>query len=178
MTYRSDCSLPDEPLELIADQGLDVLPELIRTVINAAMHIERQDHLGVGPYERSPERAHVRLHPAHVGQAGAFRPRNVQHGCRMVQPDDPCTILGERRGDSSCATGHLQHGFAAWLHPPGQPLVKGHLTRPVRHGDIIELGQPPWNRLIHLPSISCPRRRGRLCPSSSPSTLFLLRPPA
>jgi hypothetical protein len=42
MTYQTDCTLPDELLEQIADQGLDVLPKLIRTVINTAMQIERQ----------------------------------------------------------------------------------------------------------------------------------------
>lgn len=56
MTYKTDCTLSNELLDQIADQGLDVLPELIRTVINVAMQIERQKHLGVGPYERSPER--------------------------------------------------------------------------------------------------------------------------
>jgi transposase-like protein len=35
---------------------LDVLPELIRTIINTAMQLERQNHLGAGLYERSPER--------------------------------------------------------------------------------------------------------------------------
>jgi len=34
MTYQTDCTLPDELLEQIADQGLDVLPELIRSNIN------------------------------------------------------------------------------------------------------------------------------------------------
>jgi putative transposase len=56
MTYKTDCTLPDELLDQIAEQGLDILPELIRTMINAAMQIERQNHLGVAPYERSPER--------------------------------------------------------------------------------------------------------------------------
>ncbi|HET6446910.1 MAG TPA: hypothetical protein VFI27_20275 [candidate division Zixibacteria bacterium] len=42
MTYKTDCTLLDELLEQIADQGLDVLPELIRTVINTAMQIEWQ----------------------------------------------------------------------------------------------------------------------------------------
>ena len=32
------------------------MPELIRILLNAAMRAERQKHLGVGPYERSPER--------------------------------------------------------------------------------------------------------------------------
>lgn len=56
MTYQSDCTLPDELLEQIAEQGLDVLPELIQTLINTAMQLERQKHLGAGLYERSPER--------------------------------------------------------------------------------------------------------------------------
>jgi hypothetical protein len=42
MTHLTDRALPDELLEQIADQGLDVLLELIRTVINTAMKIERQ----------------------------------------------------------------------------------------------------------------------------------------
>ena len=56
MTYQTDCTLPAELLEQIAQQGFDVLPDLIQTVINAAMQLERQKHLGVGPYERSAER--------------------------------------------------------------------------------------------------------------------------
>lgn len=33
MTYQTDCTLPDELLEQIADQVRDVLPELIRRLI-------------------------------------------------------------------------------------------------------------------------------------------------
>ena len=35
MTYRDDFTLPAEMLEQVASQGLEVLPELIRVVINA-----------------------------------------------------------------------------------------------------------------------------------------------
>jgi putative transposase len=56
MTYRAEYSIPDDLLEEIAEQGLDVVPELIRILINAAMRIERQRYLGVEPYERSPQR--------------------------------------------------------------------------------------------------------------------------
>ena len=37
MTYKTDFTLPDELLEQIVDRGLDVLPGLIRTIINTAM---------------------------------------------------------------------------------------------------------------------------------------------
>ena len=53
MTYQTDCTLPEELLEQIAQQGLDVLPDIIRTVINTAMQIERQNHLSAAPYERT-----------------------------------------------------------------------------------------------------------------------------
>ena len=56
MTYQHDFTLPTELLEQISSQGLDILPELIRVMINSAMQVEHQKYLGVGPYERSPER--------------------------------------------------------------------------------------------------------------------------
>ena len=40
MTYKQDCTLPDELLYKIAEQGLEALPELNRTIINTAMQIE------------------------------------------------------------------------------------------------------------------------------------------
>jgi len=66
MTYQADCTLP--LLEQLATDGLDALPDLIRMVINTAMQIERQHHLGVGPYERSPERQ---------GYANGYKPKTV-----------------------------------------------------------------------------------------------------
>ena len=45
MTYRKDFSLPAELLEQVSKHGLDILSELIRVVINAAMQAERQQYL-------------------------------------------------------------------------------------------------------------------------------------
>ena len=56
MTYREDFTLPAELLEQVSTQGFDVLPELIRIVVNAAMQAERQQHLKAAPYQRTPER--------------------------------------------------------------------------------------------------------------------------
>lgn len=56
MAYDLGCTLPETFLKPILEHGLDALPELIRTVINAAMELERQQHLGVVPYERSQKR--------------------------------------------------------------------------------------------------------------------------
>jgi putative transposase len=49
LTYREDFTLPAELLERVPAQGLDVLPELIRTIINHAMLAEREQHLHAEP---------------------------------------------------------------------------------------------------------------------------------
>ena len=69
MTYQNDCTLPEELLEQIAADGMEALPELIRILVNEAMKLERQAHLGVGPYERSPERQ---------GYANGYKPKGVE----------------------------------------------------------------------------------------------------
>ena len=68
MTYESDYTIPAEVLEQICAEGLDALPELIRIMINTAMKIEREKHLGAGPYERTPERR---------GRGNGFKPKSV-----------------------------------------------------------------------------------------------------
>lgn len=68
MTTQHDCTLSTALVEQIASQGLDALPDLMRTIINAAMEAERQQHLGVGRYERSPERR---------GYANGFKPKTM-----------------------------------------------------------------------------------------------------
>ncbi len=69
MTYRPDFTLPKEVLEEIATHGLNYLPELIRLVLNTAMKAERQQYLGVAPYERSVERR---------DQGNGFKPKTMQ----------------------------------------------------------------------------------------------------
>jgi len=69
MTYQEDFTIPIEYLEQIGEQGLSYMPELIRILVNAAMQIERQKHLGAGPYERTPDRQ---------GYANGYKPKTVQ----------------------------------------------------------------------------------------------------
>ena len=49
MPRQNHCNLSDELVELIAEQGMDGLPELIRIIINAAMKAERQAVLRAAP---------------------------------------------------------------------------------------------------------------------------------
>jgi putative transposase len=69
MTYREDFTLPAELLEQVSQQGFDILPELIRIVVNAAMQAERQQFLKAAPYQRTPERETY---------ANGYKPKTVQ----------------------------------------------------------------------------------------------------
>jgi putative transposase len=69
MTYRNDFTVPAELMEQVQEQGLDILPELIRIVINAAMQAERTEHLNAAPYQHTQERR---------GYANGFKPKTMQ----------------------------------------------------------------------------------------------------
>lgn len=56
-------------VELIAERGLEGLPEALTALINTAMQLERERHLGVGAYERSEERR---------GYANGYKPKTVK----------------------------------------------------------------------------------------------------
>jgi len=50
MTYESNCTLPNELLAQIANEGLGCLPELIRTIINTAMQRSNDNNISAwGP---------------------------------------------------------------------------------------------------------------------------------
>ena len=69
MTYREDFTLPAELLEQVQEQGLDVLPELMRVIINIAMQSERREHLNAEPYQRTIER---------LGHANGYKPKTIR----------------------------------------------------------------------------------------------------
>jgi transposase-like protein len=86
MTYQTDCTLPSELMEQIISDGLDSLPEMIRIIVNTAMQIERQRHLGVGPYERSSERK---------GHANGYKPKQVTTRVGKISFDVPQVRAGD-----------------------------------------------------------------------------------
>ena len=76
MTYQPNCTLPEEILEQIATDGLEALPELIRVLLNEAMRLEREQHLGARHDERSPERQ---------GYANGYKPKTVKTRVGEIQ---------------------------------------------------------------------------------------------
>ncbi len=97
MTYQDDSTLSAPLLEQLTTQGLDALPDLFRVLLNAAMQIERQKHLGAAPNERTEARTgHANGYKdktlaTRIGQItvavpqvreGGFYPQSLERGTR------------------------------------------------------------------------------------------------
>ena len=91
-------------INLLFDQGLqNALPRIAEILMNAAMLIEREHHIGVASHQRSPERN---------GYANGFKPRSFQTGVGSLELSVPQvrdssepfrTSLLEKGSRSDCA---------------------------------------------------------------------------
>jgi len=68
MTREEQSTPVSDVMELLAEQGLDGMPNAIRILLNEAMKIERAQALGAAPYQRSQSR---------TGQANGFKPKTL-----------------------------------------------------------------------------------------------------
>ena len=97
MTYQNEFTLSAPPLEQLTADGLDALPDLFRALLNAAMLLERQKHLGAAPHERTEARTghangykdktlSTRLGQITVAvpqvREGGFYPQSLERGTR------------------------------------------------------------------------------------------------
>jgi putative transposase len=80
ITYQSDFTVSSELLEQIAMEGFEVLPELIRIVINAAIQAERLQYLEAAPYQHTPNRQ---------GLANGCKPKTIKTRLGAVPLDVP-----------------------------------------------------------------------------------------
>ncbi len=80
MTRPTDCTLSPDLAALLADQGLDALPEVIRIILNTAMQAERERHLQAAAYERTAERQ---------GYANGYKPKTVTTRVGAITFDVP-----------------------------------------------------------------------------------------
>jgi putative transposase len=80
VTRPEEYSVIQDVVKLLADDGFNALGEALRRIINQAMQLERQRHLGVGPYERSDARN---------GYANGYKPKTVQTRVGALDLDIP-----------------------------------------------------------------------------------------
>jgi hypothetical protein len=82
MTRTPDCTLSDRLVELIADEGFDALPELMRIMINAAMQAE------------TPTASAGRAVRAHRGASGRRQRLQAQNDDHPDREGDVCGAAG------------------------------------------------------------------------------------
>ena len=69
MTHQAHPSVTREVVQLLAEHGFDGMAQAMQLLLNECMKIERQEALGVGPYQRGEERR---------GQSNGFKPRTMK----------------------------------------------------------------------------------------------------
>jgi putative transposase len=69
MTHQAHPSVTREVVQVLAEHGFDGMAQVMELLINECMKIERQQALGVGPYQRGEAR---------LGQANGFKPKRLK----------------------------------------------------------------------------------------------------
>jgi putative transposase len=69
MTHQPHPNVTRQVVQLLSEQGFEGMAEAMQRLLNECMPIERQQALGVGPYQRSEARR---------GQANGFKPKTVK----------------------------------------------------------------------------------------------------
>jgi putative transposase len=76
MTHQAHPSVTREVVQVLAEHGFDGMAQAMELLINECMKIERQQALGVGPYQRSEARR---------GQANGFKPKRLKTRIGQLQ---------------------------------------------------------------------------------------------
>jgi transposase-like protein len=69
MTHQAHPSVTRDVVQLLAEHGFEGMAHVMELLLNECMKIERQQALGVGPYQRSELRR---------GRANGFKPRSIK----------------------------------------------------------------------------------------------------
>jgi putative transposase len=80
MTHQAHPSVTREVVQVLAEHGFDGMAQAMELLFNECMKIERQQALGVGPYQRSEVRR---------GQANGFKPRRLKTRIGQLQLSVP-----------------------------------------------------------------------------------------
>ena len=98
MDEHNQTTLHDPLINLLFDGGLqNALPRIAEILMNAAMLLERETHIGAAPYQRGTERN---------GYANGFKPRTFQTGIGALELSLPQV----RESDSPFHTSLLEKG--------------------------------------------------------------------
>ena len=98
MNEQNEATLQDQLLKILFAEGLgEGLANIAQLLMNAAMLIERENHIGAGPYQRGVERN---------GHANGFKPRTFQTAIGALQ----LAVPQVRNSDTPFRTSLLEKG--------------------------------------------------------------------
>ena len=125
MDEHNQTTLHDPLINLLFDGGLqNALPRIAEILMNAAMLLERETHIGAAPYQRGTERN---------GYANGFKPRSFQTGIGALE----LAIPQVRQSGSLFHTSLLEKGARserALKSAIATMYVEGVSTRPSHPG--------------------------------------------
>ena len=108
MNEHKQTTHQDPLINLLFDDGLkNALPRIAEILMNAAMLLERETHIGAAPYQRGMDRN---------GYANGFKPRSFQTGIGALELSVPQVRESDRPFRAS-----MPRGF--W-HSPGRSTVR------------------------------------------------------
>ncbi len=98
MNEQTETTLQDQLFKVLCAEGLgDGLANIAQLLMNAAMLIERENHIGAGPYQRGGERN---------GHPNGFKPRTIQTAIGALQ----LAVPQVRNSDTTFSTSLLEKG--------------------------------------------------------------------
>ena len=98
MTHQPHPSVTRQVVQLLAEHGFDGMAEAMERLFNECMKIERQQALGVGPYQRGAARhGQVPRRPS-PHQTRRPRPRPARHRRLRSRPGDSGRLLNHAAG--------------------------------------------------------------------------------
>lgn len=167
MTYRDDSTLSTTLLEQLTTNGLDALPDLFRVLLNAAMQIERQNHLGAALHERTEQRTgHAngykdKILATRLGQItvavpqvreGGFYPQSLERGTRSERALKLALAEMYVQGVSTRKVAAITEQLCGFAVSSGQVSQAASVRRPQSGGQGTRchpggLAQPPIGRV-------------------------------
>ena len=98
MNEQTDSTLQDQLLKILFSEGLgEGLANIAQLLMNTAMLIERENHIGADPYQRAVQRN---------GHANGFKPRTFQTAIGSLQ----LAVPQVRSSDTPFRTSLLEKG--------------------------------------------------------------------
>ena len=120
MTHQAHPTVVREAVQLLAEHGFDGMAQAMQLLFNECMKIERQQALGVGPYQRGEERR---------GQANGFKPKTVETRLGRLELSVPQT-RGVEFYPSSLERGTRSERAAVSKSSP--PIARSPGSSPIR----------------------------------------------